>query len=77
METKALCSMNNCPSPAVHGESGATPHWLVTVLYCAEHYHEIEKGTPLGPMGVDPSRVVVEPLGTKDLVAPKLQAGLG
>ena len=77
MEDKQLCSMNNCPSPAVHGESAVTPHWTVTILYCAEHHRELEKGTPLGPLGVDPARLVVEPLGTKELVAPKSQPGLG
>ena len=77
MEEKTICSMNNCPQTAVHGESAASEHWLVTILYCAEHYRELRQGTPLGPLGVDPARVVVEPLGRRELVAPRMQPGLG
>jgi len=77
METnKRQCSLNNCPNPALHAETATTAHWLITISYCAEHHRELEKGTPLGPAGIDASRLQVEPLGVKDPVAPKAQPGL-
>jgi hypothetical protein len=67
------CSINFCINPGVHEESAASAHWLFTVHYCAEHHREIANGTPLGPVGVDPTRVKVQTLGATDLKVPSKQ----
>ena len=43
-------------------------YWYVTVFYCMEHIRELREGTPLGPVGVDPERVAIEPRGRKTLI---------
>jgi hypothetical protein len=64
-----ICSINACPRPATHEETGESAHWRFVVHYCAEHYREIELGTPLGAVGIDPTHVDVHGRGTEDPVA--------
>jgi hypothetical protein len=68
-----VCSINLCGNPGVHEESVASSHWLFTVHYCREHHREISNGTPLGPLGIDASRVTVQALGTTELKVPAKQ----
>ncbi len=63
------CSINACPRPATFEEVGESAHWRFVVRYCNEHSREIEKGTPLGPVGIDTTRVEVVALGTEEPVA--------
>lgn len=59
------CSINACPRPATFEEFGESAHWRFIVHYCNEHYREIEKGTPVGPVGIDITRVDVEGRGAE------------
>lgn len=68
-DISGVCSMNACPRPATYEETGESAHWRFVVHYCAEHYRAIEKGTPLGPVGIDVTRVDVRSLGTDEPVA--------
>jgi hypothetical protein len=63
-ESRETCSVNFCPAPAVHTEYGEVGHWFVTIFYCDEHANTLKEGTPLGPVGIDVSKLRVEPLGT-------------
>ncbi len=62
-----LCSITACPLPAKETEIAASEHWLVKIFYCGEHAREMGKGIPLGPVGLDCERLVVEPVGTTEL----------
>jgi hypothetical protein len=46
-------------------ESVDSINWRFTVFYCDEHAEEIEKGVPIGPVGLDTAQILIEPLGTK------------
>jgi hypothetical protein len=52
----------NCQRSAMHAEDVNSEHWRFVVLYCDEHWRELNKGVPLGPMGIDRERVVIESL---------------
>ena len=67
-EITGHCSINSCPQLATHREVGESPHWLFVVQYCDEHHREIELGTPVGPVGVDPSRTMVHARGAEEPV---------
>ena len=67
------CSINLCPNPGIHDEMAQTEHWRFTVHYCREHHRELEKGTPLGPLGLDCSHVTMAPLGETELKVPTKQ----
>ena len=71
-ETPA-CSVNLCENKATEEEHGDLPHWRVTIHYCREHARELEQGTPIGPLGIDPARVRIEPHGTAELRVPSKQ----
>ncbi len=58
------CCIMNCTLPAMHMEETSSEHWRFVVLYCGEHWRELSKGVPLGPMGIDRERIVIESLGT-------------
>jgi hypothetical protein len=58
-----LCCLLNCPNTAVTTEEGELEHWRVSIAYCDEHARELRQGTPLGPVGIDSSRVEVRPKG--------------
>ena len=48
----------------------------MATVYLAEdlkHHRQVANGTPLGPLGVDPSHVTVESLGTTELRVPAMQ----
>ena len=60
------CSINSCPNPATTEEVGESEHWRFVVHYCQEHQREIEKGTPVGPVGIDVTRIEVRALGTEE-----------
>jgi hypothetical protein len=47
-------------------------HWYVTIFYCDEHAREMREGTPLGPTGIDPAKLRVEPVGRR---TPSMQPG--
>ena len=66
VDDKPLCSITACPEPAVDSDQDEVGPWLVTIFYCSEHARERDEGTPLGPVGVDSSRVRVEALGTSE-----------
>lgn len=66
IEEISACSINNCPSPATHEETAVSAHWRFVVRYCAEHQRQISLGTPVGPVGIDSSRVDVTPLGAEE-----------
>ncbi len=57
---RETCSISRCMSPAVHSEYGQVGHWFVTIFYCDEHARELNEGDPLGPIGIDSSRVRIE-----------------
>jgi hypothetical protein len=65
-ESRQCCIMN-CPQPATESESAHTEHWRLILHYCDEHARELRKGTPLGPVGIDPSRIEVQSKGTQEL----------
>ena len=60
------CSITACPLPSIEIEEAISEHWRFQVSYCAEHAREIRKGVPVGPVGLDPTRIVIEPLGTAE-----------
>lgn len=66
-ETRENCSISRCVRPGLHTESGTVGHWSVTIFYCDEHHRELEQGTPLGPIGVDPAHVRIESTGRSDI----------
>jgi hypothetical protein len=65
-EITGPCSINHCPRPATHHEVGESTHWRFFVQYCDEHHREAELGTPLGPVGIDASRVQVHAKGVEE-----------
>lgn len=65
-EINGHCSINGCPRPGTHEERGESARWSFVIRYCAEHARQAEAGTPLGPVGIDPCRVSVEPLGASE-----------
>ena len=71
-----LCSLNRCASKAVDHDIGDVGPWVVTVFYCREHARQLREGTPLGPVGIDSSRVLVEPTGTTEPVRPSRFPGI-
>jgi hypothetical protein len=68
-EITGRCSINACPRPATSEEAGQSQHWSFTVRYCDEHRRELEKGVPVGAVGIDPALVEVHALGTEEPVA--------
>jgi hypothetical protein len=67
------CSINLCPNPSAHQERIESKYWRFTVHYCREHHRELEKGTPLGPLGLDCSHITIEPMGESELKVPSKQ----
>jgi hypothetical protein len=65
-EIVGRCSINACPRPATHEEIGESVHWRFVVYYCDEHHREAELGTPLGPVGIDVTRIEVHGLGAEE-----------
>jgi hypothetical protein len=61
--TTQTCSMNQCPNPAVSEDQGRVGGWDVTIFYCHEHAREMREGTPVGPLGIDASKVRIDPVG--------------
>ncbi len=70
-KTRETCSINGCPSAAVHTEFGEVGGWFVTIFYCDEHARQMREGTPLGPVGIDSSKLRVEPLGSDTQQSPE------
>jgi hypothetical protein len=60
------CSVRACTGTATHEEVASSAHWTVVISYCDEHYRSLELGTPLGPVGIDPSRLQVQPVGVSE-----------
>jgi hypothetical protein len=70
---RGTCSIQNCPAPATTSETGEVAgHWYVTIFYCDEHAREMREGTPLGPTGIDPAKLRIEPVGRR---IPSMQPG--
>jgi hypothetical protein len=67
-EITGLCSIRACQQPATFNEVGQSQRWRFTVHYCAEHHREIERGVPVGAVGVDPARVEVHAIGVEEPV---------
>jgi hypothetical protein len=67
------CSVNLCPNPGIHDDVVEGKHWRFTVYYCREHHHELEKGVPLGPLGLDCTHIGIEPIGASELKVPAKQ----
>jgi hypothetical protein len=65
-ESPPICCIQACPATATSVELGETANWLVFLPYCDEHAREIEKGTPVGPVGIDSSRVQIVPRGRSE-----------
>ena len=59
-----VCSINRCVNAATAEESGRIGRWDVTIFYCHEHARELREGTPLGPAGIDGSKVSIDPVGS-------------
>ena len=62
-ETKTLCSISHCSRTAVESERAETDHWVIVIHYCDEHMRELNRGVPVGPVGLDNSRIEVQPKG--------------
>jgi hypothetical protein len=60
------CSVKACPQQAIIKEVAESKHWRIAIRYCAEHARELREGIPLGPVGLDPSCLEIEPVGTKE-----------
>jgi hypothetical protein len=71
------CSINNCPRPAVAQEVGESAHWTFIVRYCQEHHREIEKGTPVGPVGIVVTRLEVHPKGADEPATTGIMPSIG
>jgi hypothetical protein len=59
------CSLRECPRPATRSERGRVGHWRIEIPYCEEHARELREGVPLGPLGINPCQLHVDPVGTK------------
>jgi hypothetical protein len=57
------CALNRCPNAAVTEEAGRIGGWNIVIPYCDEHARQMREGTPVGPLGIDPAKVVIEPVG--------------
>ena len=66
VEITGRCSINACQRPATSEDTGQSPHWRFTVRYCDEHRREIEKGVPVGAVGIAPALVEVHAVGTEE-----------
>jgi hypothetical protein len=60
------CSITNCLEQAVQEERGESEHWQFVIHYCHEHARQLNLGTPLGPAGLDASKLDVVPKGVKE-----------
>jgi hypothetical protein len=69
-ETYETCSISRCMSAALHSEYAQVGHWFVTIFYCDEHYRELNAGTPLGPIGIDPSKIRIESYDDQEMPNP-------
>jgi hypothetical protein len=69
VEISGPCSVNNCTRLATHQEVGESAHWLFFVHYCEEHHRQLERGTPVGPVGIDSNRVQIHARGIEEPVA--------
>ena len=76
-ESRAICSVNHCPQPATITEKAESEHWRIVINYCDEHAREIDKGTPLGPVGLDPARLEVTSRGTEETKMPNSAQAIG
>ena len=76
-EITGLCSVNNCPRPATSREVGESTRWLFFVQYCDEHQRQAELGTPLGPVGINASRVEVHAKGVEEPAVGGILPSLG
>jgi hypothetical protein len=68
------CSVSNCARHAIDSERAESEHWIITIHYCDEHARELKKGVPVGPVGLDASRLEVEPKGTREPLIPAVHA---
>ena len=71
-EVQHSCSIANCPLPAEGHEDGEAGGWVVRLYYCREHKRERDKGTPMGGLGVDGTRVEFLPNESSE---PQVNAG--
>ncbi|MPZ48681.1 MAG: hypothetical protein GEU75_05105 [Dehalococcoidia bacterium] len=76
-ETRALCSVSNCPQPATTSEKAESEHWRVVIHYCDEHAREINEGTPLGPVGLEGGRLEVRSRGIEEPLVPSTGQAIG
>jgi hypothetical protein len=76
-DAKPLCSVENCPQAATESELAESEHWTVVMPLCDEHARELRKGTPLGPVGLDPCRFEVKSKGTTELKMPAAGEAIG
>jgi len=68
-DINGTCSIRACQRPATFEEVGRSQHWRFVVHYCGEHHREIEKGVPVGAVGVEPALITVHAIGTEEPVA--------
>lgn len=73
IDEKRPCTILNCPQVAVAYDQCEIGDWVLRVFYCTEHQRELNRGTPMGGLGLDPMRIEISASETS---APRSDLGL-
>ena len=62
IEEKRPCTIQDCPQLAVAYDQCEIADWTLRIYFCTEHKRELVGGTPLGGLGLDPTRIEITSL---------------
>ncbi len=73
LEEKRPCTILHCPQLAIAYDQCEIADWTFRVFFCKEHQRQLNGGTPMGGLGLDPMRIDITWI---DTAAPKADLGL-
>src|SRR5690349_17531379 len=59
LEEKRPCTILHCPQLAIAYDQCEIADWTLRVFFCKEHQRQLNGGTPMGGLGLDPMRIEI------------------
>ena len=64
LEEKRPCTILHCPQLAVAYDQCEIADWTLRIFFCKEHQRELNAGTPMGGLGLDPTQIEITSVET-------------